>query len=143
MRASQFADARNGYALVRFASAHREISSALLRAAKTNATRPWVRLAARRCDEIQQDRLTLAACDAATVVGIFAAGGCRAIWRIRYHQVEACGLDAWIFFWRRSALTAFTDLSWLIARFANHLGERRLDFNCDDFARAVESGDHD
>ena len=41
-------------------------------------------------------------------------------------------------------MTAFTDLSWLIAALRDdHLGQRRLYLDRDDFARAIKRGNHD
>lgn len=102
------------------------------------------RVAARRCDEIHQDGFTLASRDAAAVLGIFAAGGGCAIWRICDDQIEARGLDA------RDLLVAEIGVD-CVHRFElvdcgasrDHRGECRLDLNRDDFARAVKRGHYD
>ena len=102
------------------------------------------RIAARRGNEISQRRGALAAGDAAAVVGILAARRGRAIRRIGDDQVESRGRDARDSFRRTSAHIECTDSRPLMAALRTIMSAKRwLDFQRDDFARAVEGGDRD
>lgn len=101
------------------------------------------RVAARGRDEIRQHSGALASRDATAMVGIFAAGGRCAIRRIRDNQVEAGGLDACDFLSQVGTNRVHRLESVDGSAAGDHLGQRWLDLDRDNFARAIKSGHHD
>ncbi len=118
-----------------------EINSALLRAVKTKCdAAARSRVTARGGDEVGQHSVAFAARDATAVVRIFAPGGRCAIRRIRDDQVEAGGLDARDFFLPKVGANCSHRLEFVDCSAArDHLSQRRLDLERDDFARAIKS----
>ena len=101
------------------------------------------RVAARGSDEIGQRCIALAACDAAALVWILAAGGSGAIRRIGDDQIKARGLDAGDFFLSKVGVDRMHRFQTIDCGAASdHVGERRLNFDRDDFARTVETCNH-
>ena len=102
------------------------------------------RVTARGGDEIVQCGSALAARETAAMVGILAAGGSRAIRRIRDDEVEAGGLEAGNFFLAKVRAKRMHRVETVERRVArDHLGERWLDFERYDFARLIKRRHHD